>query len=173
MSFTIVDAENAWRKWAEAVTGCPFYFSFPNVGRPSGLYGMLRFTVTTVNGTPIIRDTPETISGAPWVRHETNTCIVGNLSINAYRTGARQVIAMLQNSTRMQLPYEILQLANIGFVRFGSSNDLTQDVEAQQEERCQINATFNLVGYTAEDINTIDNVVITNLTANIISEVSV
>lgn len=173
MSFTIIDAENAWRKWAQAITSVPFYFSFPNVGRPDSLYGMMRFIVTTVNGTPIIRDTPETISGEPWVKHETNTCIIGTLSINIYRNGARQAMVDLLNSTRMQSPYEILQLANIGFVRFGSPQDLTQDTEAQMEERSQVDATFNLVGYTAEDINTIDNVVITNLTAGKIFEVNI
>lgn len=173
MSFTIIDAENAWRQWAEAITGIPFYFTFPSTGKPNGLFGAMRFIVLSVNGTPIVRDTPEEISGEPWVKHETDTCIIGTLSINVYREGARQAISDLQNSTRMQGPYEILQLVNIGFVRFGASQDLTQDVEAQMEERAQIDATFNLVGYTAEDINTIDNVVITNLSAGISSEVTV
>lgn len=173
MSFTITDAENAWRKWAQQITGVPFYFSFTSVGRPSGLYGMMRFIATVVNGTPIVRDLPQEIDGEPRIKHETNTCIVGTLSINVFRMGARQAVADLLNSTRMLWPYEILQLANIGFVRFGSPQDLTQVIDGQMEERAQVEATFNLMGYTAEDINTIDNVVITNLTANQSFEVAV
>lgn len=172
MSFTTEDAENVIRKWAEAVTGCPFYHLNESIGRPNGLYGDVRFLTTVTAGTPVITDTDEEISGDPWVKHELNSWITAVFSINAYRKGARQVIATLQNGLYASLPSEILQLANIGFVSCSQSQDLTQIVEAKFEERAFVDMTFNLFGYFTEDLNTITEVTIQNLTANIESKVS-
>lgn len=173
MSFTTRDAENTIAQWLTAVTGCPFYYFDANVARPNGLYGDVKFMTSMGDGTPIEQSTPETINGAPWIKHELNTCIVGVFSVKTYRTGARDVLATLENGQWLNTPYEILTLANIGLVRMTTAQDITETIEAAREERMQTDITFNLIGYAAEDINTITTVTLENLSAGITSEVSV
>lgn len=171
MSFTVSDAENVIANWAQTITAVPFYYLDSNVGRPNGLYGMVRFTTQIEVGTPDEQYSPETILGDPWSQHEVSTKITGIFSINVYRSGARNVIAKLQAGIALILPAEILFNASIGFVKFGTVQDLTQVVEGAQEDRAQIDVTFNLVGYATEDINTIDQVMIVNETFGIECEV--
>lgn len=173
MSYTAIDAENALRNWAQMITGCPFYFRYSNVGRPSGLYGNIRFMGCGTLGTPNQVFTPETVAGEPMVKNELNDKTVATFSFNIYRAGARDILSRLQQGNWLTLPNEILQNANIGFVRFSTWLDLSEVIDGNFEERAQFDATFNLVGYASEDLNTIATVPIDNVSYNIQSEVSV
>lgn len=171
MSYTTVGVENALRKWSQTITGTPFYFTDTSAARPSGLYGMIRFVSVQILGTPSQEFTPVTISGNPMVQNELNDKSVMVCRVDAYRTGARDVISTLKQGAYLTLPNEILQNANIGFVKFSTMLDLTQVIEANYEERAQIDVTFNLVGYASEVLNTITTIPIDNLSYGLTSEV--
>lgn len=173
MAFTIIDAENKIAEWISFITNVPIYFLDVSLGRPTGLYGMIKFFMATNVGTPSELLTPEDILGEPWVKNELNTNFTGVFSINFFRKGAMNAAVTLQNGCYLNLASEILYNANIGFVQFSSVQELSQVVEGNFEERVQMQGTFNLVGYSAENLNTITVVEIENISDNITNEVKI
>lgn len=157
-NYTTTGVENVVREWCERITNVPFYFLDESVTRPSGLYGMIKLMVADSLGTPSENFTDEEVKGEPWSRHEVADKRHVTFSINTYRSGARNTLNNLLAGYWLDLPYEILQNANIGIITMGQPRDLTETVEGQREERAQMDITFEVCGSATELLNTIETV---------------
>lgn len=177
MTFVVTDVENVIRSWAETLTNVPFFHANDNTSRqsglaPNGLYGTVRLIDAVMEGLPSETFTDIDVAGEPKSSHDLMTKYQATISINAYRTGARNTLNNLQIAAYSNTSSQILQLAEIGLVRFSLFRDLTEVINGNFEERSQMDLDINVVGAYNEELFIIETVPLENVTYNQNFEVS-
>ena len=139
---------------------------------PNGVYGTVRLLSTQSQGLPSVTDTDVDVAGEPFIDQQLDDKRVVVVSINAYRTGAREALSTLQLAGYSDKSVQLLVAAEIGFVNFSVLRDLTQVVNANFEERAQMDLTINVVKNFSEILYVIETVQFDNTSFNEQFEVS-
>lgn len=131
---------------------------------PSGLYA----TVRVLNMTPIGAPHKQMIDGKPVVVEgvENATDLIDittsqgvlMVSLNFYRHGANQAASMIKHADYREIVKKFLFLNNLGWQKTSEIRDLTQEQNADYEERAQIDLFLYAQDEVRDDIERIYSV---------------
>lgn len=169
MSFTVTGVENTIRAWAQQLSGIPFFHAMDNTAKqnglaPNGTYGTVRLIDATIQGIASEQFTDIDVVGEPRIDHLLTDKRLVTISLQAYRTGARDTLSTLQIAAYSDTSTQLLQGGDIGLVRFSILRDITEVINGNFEERAQMDLMLNVVGNFNEILYVIETVPIEGLT---------
>jgi len=155
-----IDAiEDALRVWAVGITGLETIFANPNAPRPVAPYVLIHMLQNAPIGT---REARVTLKADESTDVDYSNVELLTVSINVYYSNAYKLATKLKDSLGRVTVTDQLFAAGLGYSRAGDVQDIPEIINKQWEERGQFDCFFFTRSSDEENIETIQNVEITN-----------
>jgi hypothetical protein len=160
MALSIIDIENALYAWVAGASGIVTIFSNQGKPRPVDPYALINIVQNTPVG--IAEHRSELLIDDSIDRTYSNVEEV-MVSINTYFANAYQNATLIKDSLARVTVTDQLYNAGLGYISATTVQDVPEIIDLTYEERAQFDCTFYVRSTDNENIETIQQIELTNL----------
>ena len=161
MGLTNVQIEDAIYGWINGLLSMTAIFAYPDAPRPTASYVLINFLTDLQNGTEETDGTLKVDESTDNIYSSVNTV---TFSVNTYYDGAFQNAVTINKSLMKLTVQDYLFAAGLGFISVTQIQKIPELIDKRWEERAQFDIVFSVRRSNTENIATIKQVEVNNIT---------